>query len=222
MTGVSSTNLSHTIIEYITKKIITMEYKPGDKIVESNIAKEFNISHSPVREALRGLERSWLIELIPRKGAFVTDLVEQKIESLFEIMTELLVLVMKKINKNAEYTDISILKSIAESALSAAKANDTSTYYEQIIKFGVTSLSHCNDPLLEQLIFDLLSGFRRILYLSFSFYESDLSENVLLLVTGADSVLNNDPETAETVLRQWMTIEKENSINGLKKAGLLK
>jgi len=222
MAGIIKANLSDNIIEYITNKIIKMEYKPGDRIVETKIAKELKISHSPIREALRLLERSRLVELVPKKGVYVTQLVESNIESLFEIMTELLVLVAKKTIKNADDNDIKQINTIIEHALSASKLNDNENYYNKVIEFGIFSLSICNDILLEQIIYELLPSIQRILYLSFSANGNNLQESATFLVKGAKAISERIVENAENLLRQWLSYEKLNSINGLKAVKLLK
>ncbi len=222
MAGVIKTNLSDRITEYIANKIIKMEYKPGDRIVESKIAKKLKISHSPIREALRLLERSRLVELVPKKGAYVTELIESNIESLFEILTELLVLVLKKAIQNADDKDIRRINTIVEQALSASKLNDNENYYNKIIEFGIFFLSICNDILLEQIIYELLPSIQRILYLSFAAYENNLPRSAAILVKGVKAMGERSVETTESLLRQWLSYEKANSINGLKAVKLLK
>jgi DNA-binding GntR family transcriptional regulator len=222
MAGIIKANLSDKIIEYITNKIIKMEYKPGDRIVESKIAKELKISHSPIREALRLLERSRLVELVPKKGVYVTELVESNIESLFEIMTELLVLVAKKTIKNADDKDIKLINTIVEHALSASRLNDNENYYNKVIEFGIFSLSICNDILLEQIIYELLPSIQRILYHSFAAQENNLPKSASFLVKGAKAISERIVENAESLLRQWLSYEKANSIKGLKAVKLLK
>jgi len=222
MAGIIKANLSDNIIEYITNKIIKMEYKPGDRIVETKIAKELKISHSPIREALRLLERSRLVELVPKKGVYVTQLVESNIESLFEIMTELLVLVAKKTIKNADDNDIKQINTIIEHALSASKLNDNENYYNKVIEFGIFCLPICNDILLEQIIYELLPSIQRILYLSFSANGNNLQTSATFLVKGANAISERIVENAENLLRQWLSYEKSNSINGLKALKLLK
>ena len=74
MTFKVSSSLSEQIAEYISDRIIRMEIKPGERILETNIAKEFGVSRSPIREALRILEKTRLLELIPRRGARVAEM----------------------------------------------------------------------------------------------------------------------------------------------------
>ena len=216
MAVILKANLSDNIIEYITGKIIKMEYSPGERIIESKIAKELNISHSPIREALRVLERNKLVEHIPRKGVFVTELHEPYVETLFEVVTELLVLVMKKMIINADSNDIAKLKNISENAMSVAKINNKDAYYNRIMEFAFAGLAAGKNKLLEQIIFELVPSLRRILYLSFAFDETDLLGDAAILVEGTRAICERNSERAETLFRKWVAIQKDNSISGLK------
>ena len=221
MAVILKSNLSENIIEYITVKIIKMEYSPGERIIESKIAKELNISHSPIREALRVLERNKLVEHIPRKGVFVTELHETYVETLFEVVTELMVLVMKKMIKNADDNDIEKLKNITENAMSVAEKNDKDEYYNRIIEFAFASLTAGKDKLLEQILFELIPSLRRILYLSFAFDETDLLGDAALLEEGTKAISERNEESTEIILRKWIAIQKSNSISGLKTGNFL-
>lgn len=69
--------------EYLKKKIILGELKPGQSITEIDISKELNMSRTPVRAALKMLGNEKLVKLFPSKGAFVSELTMRDIEELF-------------------------------------------------------------------------------------------------------------------------------------------
>jgi DNA-binding GntR family transcriptional regulator len=57
----------------ILERIIAGHYRPGDRLVELQLAKELGSSQAPVREALRDLEMTGLVTIRPRRGSFVND-----------------------------------------------------------------------------------------------------------------------------------------------------
>ena len=67
-------SLMVVVHENIRRRILTGEFRPGQKINESEIALKLGISRSPVREAFRVLEREGLITTLPRKGSYITDI----------------------------------------------------------------------------------------------------------------------------------------------------
>ena len=63
--------LSDNISEYLRDQIMTRKLKEGDRIVESQIAKELGVSQAPVREALLQLEGMGLVKNKPYVGSYV-------------------------------------------------------------------------------------------------------------------------------------------------------
>ena len=110
MTFKVSSGLAEQITEYISDKIIRMEIKPGERVLEINIAKELGVSRSPITEALRILEKTRLVELIPRKGARVTEMSENFIEQLIYLNNQLKILINKLLD-NSDNLPIIILQS---------------------------------------------------------------------------------------------------------------
>ena len=59
------------VYKYLRELILTGRLKPQERIVENTYASIFDISRTPVREALRQLERDGLVKIIPKRGAIV-------------------------------------------------------------------------------------------------------------------------------------------------------
>lgn len=75
--------LAGQIYERLKEKIITAALKPGQALSETELAKSYNVSKSPVRDALNRLHTTGLVEIVPYKGFFVTSLsVEDAREAL--------------------------------------------------------------------------------------------------------------------------------------------
>lgn len=65
--------LGEIVFDYLKNAIITGELKPGERLMEISIAQQLGVSRTPVREAIRKLEKEKFIEMIPRKGAYVAS-----------------------------------------------------------------------------------------------------------------------------------------------------
>src|SRR6056297_241791 len=85
-------SLSEQIADYIREKIIRFELKPNENIREATLARELQVSRSPIREALKLLERQRLVEQTPRKGTKVTGISEDYIDSLYDVTIVLIIL----------------------------------------------------------------------------------------------------------------------------------
>src|SRR5947199_3008033 len=82
-------NLKERTVELLTEAILAGKIKPGDRVNESQISRQLQVSRSPVREALQQLQEQGLIVNAPRRGMFVVSLTEedvQKINSLRVIL----------------------------------------------------------------------------------------------------------------------------------------
>ena len=82
MTELGYKTLRESIVDIIRKRIINRELQPGQKIVEQELAKEFQTSRAPIREALRELENEGLVEYVRNAGCSVKEIT---FEESFEI-----------------------------------------------------------------------------------------------------------------------------------------
>src|SRR3954463_13132953 len=68
------TTLRAHVVKILSAGILSGKYKPGDRLNESQIARELNISRIPVREALSQLQEQGLVQNRERRGMFVTHI----------------------------------------------------------------------------------------------------------------------------------------------------
>jgi len=78
-------SLGQHIFTHLKKAILKGDISPGNRLIENKIARDLDISRTPVREAFHKLEREGLIEQIPQGGYAVTGLTRDDIEDLFGI-----------------------------------------------------------------------------------------------------------------------------------------
>ncbi|MBU2228416.1 MAG: GntR family transcriptional regulator [Proteobacteria bacterium] len=76
---------SMIIYEQLVNAIVSGEIKEGQRIVESDLTKLFDVSRSPVREAWKMLEIDGLIELIPYRGVVVTQITAKDVRENLEL-----------------------------------------------------------------------------------------------------------------------------------------
>ncbi len=80
--------LSSTLFNELQKDILSGKIKSGEKLTEQSICKQYDVSRTPVREALRQLEADGLIENIPPRGAFAIGLTRRDISDLFDLRAQ--------------------------------------------------------------------------------------------------------------------------------------
>ncbi len=74
--------LKDRAVELLTEAILNGKLKPGERLNESQLAREFRVSRAPIREALQQLQEQSLIINVPRRGMFVTSLDEEDIQKI--------------------------------------------------------------------------------------------------------------------------------------------
>jgi DNA-binding GntR family transcriptional regulator len=73
------------IVAELRAAIASGELRPGQKLRQEELAARFQISSTPVREALRILEAEGLVTSVPHVGVFVTSLTEQEVEEYYRL-----------------------------------------------------------------------------------------------------------------------------------------
>src|SRR3954466_9889059 len=86
---VSRTVLREQVRELLLQRILSHEYAPGARLVETRIAQELGVSQAPVREALRELETLRFVESSPFKGAWVREISDTELAEVYPIRAAL-------------------------------------------------------------------------------------------------------------------------------------
>lgn len=84
--------LREVVSETMREAIVNGTLKPGERLMEIQLAEELGVSRTPVREAIRKLELEGFVVMIPRRGTYVAGLSIKDINEVFEIRTALDVL----------------------------------------------------------------------------------------------------------------------------------
>ena len=90
--------------------IITGEIPAGERIVETEYADRLHISRTPLREALRKLERDGLVEYMMRRGVIVHAFTTEDVDQIYTIRNSLEMLTLPYIIENATAEDIASLR----------------------------------------------------------------------------------------------------------------
>ncbi|MDO4553535.1 MAG: GntR family transcriptional regulator [Lachnospiraceae bacterium] len=77
--------LRDVVFNTLRQAIITGEFAPGERLMEIVLAERLGVSRTPVREAIRKLELEGLVVMVPRKGAEVASITEDRLKEVLEI-----------------------------------------------------------------------------------------------------------------------------------------
>lgn len=80
----------HTeIVDHLRDMIVSGELGPGQKLPEKDLCARFDISRTPLREALKALAAEGMIELLPQRGARVVTITDEELQELFPIIASI-------------------------------------------------------------------------------------------------------------------------------------
>ena len=80
--------LSDEVFQALVKDILSGDVKPGARLDEPSICRKFGVSRTPIREALRRLSGTGLVEVTPRKGVAVARIDVEQLNEMFEALAE--------------------------------------------------------------------------------------------------------------------------------------
>lgn len=77
--------LRDVVFDTLREAIINGTLRPGERLMENQLAEELGVSRTPIREAIRKLELEGFLVMAPRKGAFVAGISLKDITDVFEV-----------------------------------------------------------------------------------------------------------------------------------------
>ena len=143
---------SDKLIEKLKGEIFCGLLKPGDQLEEAELAARFAVSRTPIREAIRSMVDSGLLETRPRKGAIVRILTTKELSDLFEVAAELEGMACRLASKLLTQADKNAIEAGLELCRAAAEIGDIPAYAQANLTFhGHIHKASGNDWLVDQL-----------------------------------------------------------------------
>ena len=123
-------SLSDAVVDRLRAAIWSGVYAPGDRLVERRLAREFGISHIPLREALARLTEEGLVERLPRRGARVASLTPRMLEEVSSLRVVLEQFVVRRLKDRFTPEAHAELQVIVDQMVEAAEQHDLVRVHE--------------------------------------------------------------------------------------------
>lgn len=147
--------LRDVVFNTLRQAILRGELKPGERLMEIQLANKLGVSRTPVREAIRKLELEGLVLMIPRKGAEVADISEKSLKDVLEVREALEELAARLACDKITKEGINRLKEAAQDFCSALKSNDITQMAEADVRFHDVICNATENQKLGQLLNNL-------------------------------------------------------------------
>lgn len=141
----------HTLREAILKG----ELKPGERLMELQLAAKLGVSRTPIREAIRMLEQEGLAVTIPRKGAEVAKMTEKGMEDVLQIRRALDELAVQLACDNMDPKHLEELRRAMKAFEEAAGTGDVKRVAQADVAFHDAIYAAADNPKLMTLLNNL-------------------------------------------------------------------
>lgn len=213
MKFVKAAQLPEQIAEYLAEKIVHFELKPGERILETKIAKDLGVSRSPVREALYILNRQFLVEFSPYRGAVVAGFSIKFIEDMYDVLIALYTRLAQKGLSLATQENLNQVIPILRSMEESADKADFEGYYNGMFQFTTFCMKAVDNPILEQIVLNLWPSKRRMEFATLYRRKSSLRENLNFFLKGTTAYMEGHLDLVEKYIGEYIEHEKECAIS---------
>ena len=152
--------LRDVVFNTLRKAILRGELKPGERLMEIQLANKLGVSRTPIREAIRKLELEGLVLMIPRKGAEVAQITEKNMQDVLEVRKALEELSVQLACERITPEQVEEMKMAAEDFRKVLKSGDVTKIAEADVKFHDIIFAATNN----QRLITLLNNLREQMY----------------------------------------------------------
>jgi DNA-binding GntR family transcriptional regulator len=203
-----SSRAATRVFQGVEEQIATGQLKDGEKLDEASLAERFQVSRTPVREALLQLVGSGLATQIPKRGCFVKAPSFREMIEMFEVMSELEGMCARLAARRINDQQLNSLKAANIGCEKAIEACDSDLYYRQNVEFHECIYIACGNSFLANETRSLrrrLQSFRRLQLRVRGRMPQSLREHVDII----EAIEAGDADKADLISRQHVTIQGE-------------
>lgn len=216
-------NLDDKVRESLRGKILSGEMLGGAHLSELKLSKEFNVSRTPIREALCALAADGLIEMVPHRGAFVRERNAATIADMKMVYSHLISLSTRLASEKAGIETLMGL----ESTITGMTADNYTTASEKVIELIRTaaasemlaeSMSTIEKRLGNDNVFsntkweDVQSGMN-VLLTAFKRHKADVAEKTMRDILSVQTTVTTATDTQNASVQTTESTTATNSLN---------
>lgn len=200
--------------EKIRKRIICLDYAPGQYLSEAQVSKELGLGRTPVRQAFDRLMLMNMISILPRKGVMVSPISLDEIDQIIEVRLVNETHCTALAAERATAEDIEEMEDILAEAEIASEARDRERLMELDKEFHRIIARAARNKVLGDLLANLHDRSLRFWFIS-------LGDEAHLKCVGAEhkaiyeKIRDRDPEAAATAAREHIASFRANIMKSI-------
>lgn len=214
----TNTTLSQKIANTLSEEILKGDLTPGDRLDEQSLADRFKVSRSPIRDALRELAATRLIEQRPRRGFVVSRVDATTLRNLYEALSELEGLCARYCALRADTVEREHIRLIHVQGEEAIKRHDMAAYADANRALHKAIYDACHNDTLRDITLDVRNRLS-MFHAQFLFSEERVGQSQSEHKQIVDSILRNDGEGASAAMKQHVAKSALNVISNISPIG---
>ena len=210
----ATVNLSQQVYEQIRGRILTCEFAPGEIVSEGSLASRFDVSKTPIREALVQLSSEGLVVALPRLGYQVAPITVRDVSELFELREIVEGSAIELACDRIEDLELQELRDFLETSHVASEDLDGASVVRLNRQFHHRLAATSKNSRLVQIVDRLLDDLERVFYLGASIRNISREvkqehQEILEAVATGDAerarqlMINHTRQTQEGILEQF-------------------
>ncbi|PRB70360.1 GntR family transcriptional regulator [Arthrobacter sp. MYb213] len=200
------------LLSRLRQMIVGGAVQPGDLLAETALAQEFDISRTPIREALKQLEREGLVEVRARVGTFVRRPTQREIHEMFELKESFEGLAAGLLARRGPVPELEQLRENVARSQQAVDSGDAELYSQLVHEFHSTLVAGADNRKLSE-HYDLLMNqlaYHRIVSQTLSLpgrLKNSVGEHQAII----EALTSKDPLAAELVMRRHVAASSQSA-----------
>jgi DNA-binding GntR family transcriptional regulator len=144
--------ISEIVYNKIKNLIVTCKFQGGERLLLNNLAHRFGVSITPIREALKQLEKEELVRLIPNKGAEVVNIFIEDVVEIYDIRAALEGLAIQSLCGKVDKDFLGKLYTLYSKSENYLTEKDIISYQEYNKKFHELIISQTENKRLNSMM----------------------------------------------------------------------
>jgi DNA-binding GntR family transcriptional regulator len=214
--------LTHTLPEKIAaalaERVTLGRYQPGERLIESELVKSFNVSHGPVRDALRILQNCGLVTIHSYRGAQVTELSVREVKEIYQVRAALVGLRARWLAEDPDRDEVIAAVEMSVLQLSElAKSGKQEEYIQAALAVNRALTENLSNRWLRSMLQALTLQTSRYTRLALASAERR-KESARLWRSLLDAIRSGDADRAESVASRISLATRDAAIRHLQEA----
>ena len=208
--------LRDVVFNTLRQAILRGELKPGERLMEIQLANKLGVSRTPIREAIRKLELEGLVVMIPRKGAEVAKITVRDLKDALEVRMAIDSLSVKLACERLDEDDKTEIKQACVAFREAVKSGNVQAIVEGDERFHNTIYRASKNQKLITIAMNLREQVYRYRFeyvKDFSYHENLIREHDQI----TEAILKGDVETAQKIMKEHIYNQEQIVIRNLQK-----